>query len=146
MSVDLFLLRFVQKALVVRGLKTQGLALFQSHMSTLLVLSGVIFFPMTGMGQYCGFVLNIGWWYRDGFVIAEQHLDSTKALFCFLNHPSAGGTQGVWKRQPGQVILADQRDVPDHAASCSVCKGGGRRKGDMFGVTVFVSPSHCYMW
>lgn len=60
MSVDLFLLRFVQKALVVRGLKTQGLALFQSHMSTLLVLSGVIFIPMTGMGQYCGFVLNIG--------------------------------------------------------------------------------------
>lgn len=60
MSADLFLLRFVQKALVVRGLKTQGLALFQSHMSTLLFFIGAIFFPMAGMGQYFGFVLNIG--------------------------------------------------------------------------------------
>lgn len=60
MSLDLFLLRFVQKALLVRGLKTQGLTIFKSHLPTLLVLSGVIFFPMAGMGLYFGFVLNTG--------------------------------------------------------------------------------------
>lgn len=60
MSADVFLLGFVQKALLIRGFKKQGLTIFQSHMPTLLVFSGVIFFPMAGMGQYFGFVLNTG--------------------------------------------------------------------------------------
>lgn len=56
-----------------------------------------------------------------------------------------GGWEGT---QQGQVTRADQKDSPDHVASCSVREGGKEEKsGGMYGVMAFVFPSHCYaLW
>ena len=57
-----------------------------------------------------------------------------------------GGSTRIWEgTQVGQLTPTDQRDILDHMASCSTYKAGGRRrKGGMFGVMVFVSPTNCY--
>ena len=65
---------------------------------------------------------NTGW----------EVLRQSQGLFCFSPHPTseqAGGVQGVGQgTQPGQLTPTDQRDIPDHMASCSAYKAGGRRK------------------
>lgn len=47
---------------------------------------------------------------------------------------------GGWEEtQLGQVTQSDQRDIPDHARSCSVDKVDGRRvEGGIWGMMVFV--------
>lgn len=65
--------------------------------------------------------------------------------------PHQGGGWGstrIWEgTQMGQLSPTDQKDIPDHKASCTVYKVGERRMEERkFGVIVFVFPGHCYMW
>jgi len=56
-----------------------------------------------------------------------------------------GGAQEVGRGHSCNSLTPDgQRDIPYHMTSCSAIKnaGGRRRKGEAFGVMVFVFPSH----
>lgn len=52
-----------------------------------------------------------------------------QGLFCFSHHPNreeAEGAQGVWR---GQLIPADQKDIPQLTSSCLVYEVGEEEEG-----------------
>ena len=78
-------------------------------------------------------------------VVAKQ---SRRFLLLISPHQRAGWryTRSWEGTEPKQLIPTHQRDILYHTTPCAAYKAGRRRKGQTFGVMVFVFPSNRYTW
>lgn len=109
------------------------------------VLAGVefIFFTLAGMGLCSGFALQSVLIIKDVFVLQSGVCTEKRPFLLFT--PSMRGLRMHRKLGGETARTTDPNNIPDHRASCSAYKAGGKMEGRMFGVMLFVFPSCRYV-